>query len=115
MAFTRIKSVRRTPLFVLAFLFLVATVIPGCVSVQKSGNQENLPPPPSASVSFDASLPYAEVYVDGEFRGTAPVTLQLSAGPHRVEFKLAGFTAWSRTLVVVAGDDTRVTATLQRE
>ncbi len=115
MAFNRITSVRRTPLLVLAFLFLVATVTPGCVSVQKSGNQENLPPPPSAGVSFNANPPNAEVYVDGEFRGTAPVTLQLPAGTHEVEFKLAGFTAWSRTLVVEAGDDTRVTATLQRE
>jgi hypothetical protein len=103
------------PLFAVAFLFLAATVMPGCVSVQKSGNQENLPPPPSAGVSFNANPTNAEVYVDGEFRGTVPVTLQLPAGTHEVEFKLAGFTAWSRTLVVVAGDDTRVTAILQPE
>ena len=64
---------------------------------------------------LDASPRNAEVYVDGEFRGTAPVTLQLPAGTHEVEFKLAGFTTWSRALVVVAGDDTRVTATLQPE
>ena len=89
--------------------------MPGCVSVQKSGNQENQPPPPSAGVSFNANPHNAEVYVDGEFRGTVPITLQLSAGAHEVEFRLTGFTTWSRDLVVIAGDDTRVTATLQRE
>ena len=113
MEFNRITSVRRTPLLVLAFLVLVATVMPGCVSVQKSGKPET--PPPSAGVSFNANPPNAEVYVDGEFRGTAPVTLQLSAGTHAIEFRLTGFTTWSRDLVVEAGDDTRVTASLQPE
>ena len=111
MTFNRSGSLRRTPLFAMAFLILVATVMPGCVSVQKSGKPET--PPPSAGVSFNSSPLNAEVYVDGQFRGTAPVTLRLPAGGHAVEFKLAGFTSWSRNLVVVAGDDTRVTATLQ--
>ncbi len=115
MTSNRTRSFGRMPLVVLAFLFFAATIMPGCVSVQKSGNQENVPPPPSAGVSFNANPLNAEVYVDGEFRGTAPVTLQLPAGTHEVEFRLAGFTTWSRTLVVVAGDDTRVTATLQPE
>jgi len=115
MEFNRIMSLGRRPLSLAAFLLIVALVMPGCVSVQKSGNQENLPPPPSAAVSFNANPANAEVYVDGEFRGTAPVTLQLPAGTHEVEFKLAGFTTWSRELTVVAGDDTRVTATLQPE
>jgi hypothetical protein len=113
MTSNRTRSFRRMPLVVLAFLFLVATIMPGCVSVQKSGKPET--PPPSAGVSFNVDPYNAEVYVDGQFRGTAPVTLQLPAGSHEVEFSLAGFTTWSRTLVVVAGDDTRVTATLQPE
>jgi hypothetical protein len=113
MTSNRTRSFRRMPLVVLAFLFLAATIMSGCVSVQKSGKPET--PPPSAGVSFNVDPYNAEVYVDGQFRGTAPVTLQLPAGTHEVEFKLAGFTTWSRTLVVVAGDDTRVTATLQPE
>ena len=114
MTSNRIMSIRRTPMFAVVFLFLVATVMPGCVSVQKSGKPET-PPLPSAGVSFNSTPPNAEVYVNGKFRGTAPVTLQLPAGTHAVDFRLAGFTTWSRDLAVVAGDDTRVTATLQPE
>ncbi len=115
MTFNRVRSLRSTPLFVLALLFLVATVMPGCVSVQKSGNQDTLPAQDSAAVYFASDVANAEVYIDGKLRGTAPVTLQLSAGTHTIDFRLAGFTTWSRELVIVAGDDTRVTATLQRE
>jgi hypothetical protein len=115
MAFNRIMSIRRTRLLVLALLVLVVTVMPGCVSVQKSGDQDTPSPQGLAAVSFDSTANRAEVYVDGQFRGTAPVTLQLTAGTHTVAFKLAGFTTWSRELVVVAGDDTRVTAALQPE
>ena len=115
MAFNQIRSFRRAPLFAAALLLLASVVMSGCVSVQKSGNQENQPPAPSAEVFFDSRPANAEVYVNGAFRGTAPVTLQLPAGTHGVEFRLTGFTDWSRELVVLAGNDTRVTATLQSE
>jgi hypothetical protein len=57
----------------------------------------------------------AEVFVDGQFRGTTPVTLHLAAGTHKVELRLEGFLVWERELTVVAGNDTRVAATLQQE
>ena len=68
-----------------------------------------------SSVMFDADHRYAEVYVNGEFRGTVPVNLHLPAGTHVIEIKLQGFQTWKRELVVIAGDDTRVAATLQPE
>ena len=51
----------------------------------------------------------------GEFRGSTPVTLHLTAGTHEVILRYPGHTSWSRELTVVAGDDTRVAATLQPE
>ena len=57
----------------------------------------------------------AEVYVNGEFRGTAPLNLHLAAGTHKVELRLEGYQVWERELTVVAGNDTRVAATLQPE
>jgi hypothetical protein len=64
---------------------------------------------------FDANYRSAEVYVDGEFRGTTPVNLHLAPGTHVVEFKLQGHKTWKRELLVVAGNDTRVAATLKPE
>jgi hypothetical protein len=88
----------------------------GCVSVQKSGNQEPAPPPPpTTGVDFQSSPESAEVFVNGEFRGSTPVRLNLAAGTHTIELRLPGFETWTRELVVVAGDETRVAARLERE
>ncbi len=115
MTFNQNLPFRCAPLFAAVLLFLAAVVMTGCVSVQKSGNQENQPPAPSAEVFFDSRPANAEIYVNGKFRGTASLTLQLPAGTHGVEFRLTGFANWSRELVVVAGEDIRVTATLHTE
>ena len=64
---------------------------------------------------FQSNPDNAEVFVDGEFRGSTPVTLHLTAGSHEVILRFPGHTSWARELVVVAGDDTRVAATLQPE
>jgi len=99
---------------VLVFVLAGAAALSGCVSVRKAGDApaagESL-----VSVRFDAIPDTAEVYVDGDFRGTAPVTLLLAPGTHAVELRLAGFQTWSRELVVVAGNDTRIAARLQPE
>jgi hypothetical protein len=87
----------------------------GCVSVKESGTKVEAPAPPPTTVAFDSHPVNAEVYVDGEFRGTAPLSLHLAAGAHEVELRLNGFQVWARELVVVAGNDTRVAATLQPE
>ena len=99
----------------LALLILLASS--GCVSVQESGTKVSPPPPPppTTSVAFQSEPANAEVYIDGEFRGTAPLNLHLAAGAHKVELRLEGFQVWERELTVVAGNDTRVAATLQLE
>ena len=99
----------------LGLMVLMALSLSACVSVKDSGTQVSPPPPVMTSVMFDADHRFAEVYVNGEFRGTAPVNLHLPAGTHTIEFKLKGFQTWKRELVVVAGNDTRVAATLKPE
>jgi hypothetical protein len=97
-------------------LLLVILASGGCVSVKESGTKVAAPPPPpTTSVAFHSDPANAEVYVNGEFRGTAPLSLHLAAGTHKVELRLAGFQIWERELTVVAGNDTRVAATLQPE
>ena len=94
----------------------LALALTACVSVKESGTKvSTTPPPPTTSVMFDANYRHAEVYVDGEFRGTVPVNLHLAPGTHVVEFKLQGYQTWKRELSVVAGNDTRVAATLKPE
>ena len=89
----------------LALLILLASS--GCVSVQESGTKVSPPPPPppTTSVAFQSEPANAEVYID----------LHLAAGAHKVELRLEGFQVWERELTVVAGNDTRVAATLQLE
>ena len=99
--------------FALVVLVLIALAFSGCVSVQKTGEKTPTPPPETTAVSFHSVPEDAEVYINGQFRGTTPVTLHLAAGTHAIEIRLAGYQIWSRELVVVAGDDTRVAATLQ--
>jgi len=95
---------------------LLIIIMAGCVSVKESGTKVSTPqPPPTTSVAFHSHPNDAEVYVNGEFRGTAPLNLQLAAGSHKVELRLEGFQIWERELTVVAGNDTRVAATLQPE
>jgi len=99
----------------LLLTLLLIIIMAGCVSVKESGTKVSTPPPPMTSVAFHSNPNNAEVYVNGEFRGTAPLSLHLAAGTHKVELKLDGYQIWERELTVVAGNDTRVAATLQPE
>ena len=100
--------------FVVSLLLII--IMAGCVSVKESGTKVSAsPPPPTTSVAFHSDPVNAEVYLDGEFRGTAPLNFHLAAGTHKVELRLDGYLIWERELTVVAGNDTRVAATLQPE
>ncbi len=110
----RTRNLMFKAVFLAVVLFLLVMTLPACVSVQDNG-QNTSAPPPTATVQFSSSPDPTEVYIDGKYRGSTPVSLQLAAGSHTIEFKLEGYKTWTRELVVVAGDDTRVASTLQRE
>jgi len=109
------QFVSRSRGFAVGLTVLMALALSGCVSVQKTEKPGSAPPPPTTSVAFHSSPNNAEVYVNGQFRGTAPLNLHLAAGAHKVELRLDGFQIWERELTVVAGNDTRVAATLKLE
>ena len=97
---------------VASLLCLVAGT--ACVSVRDSSETTTAPSPARTTrVMLTASEHGAEVWVDGKFRGTAPVSLQLTAGEHDVEIRRAGFETWIRPLTIVADDSTNVNALLQ--
>lgn len=84
---------------------------------------ENVPPPlmepsaePSAEISITSSIENADVYVDGNFVGNAPLpNYRLSAGSHKIEVRAPGYETWSRDLVVTANASSRVGAQLQKK
>jgi PEGA domain len=52
-------------------------------------------------VSFTSEDPGSEIYVDGEFVGQAPATINLPVGSHHVEVRASGKQSWSRDLKVL--------------
>ncbi|MHB1049675.1 MAG: protein kinase domain-containing protein [Bacteroidota bacterium] len=60
--------------------------------------------------------PWAEVYVDEQYRDTTPMTkpLMISAGTHKVRFKNAAFTDIVREITVTAKDTMHLTITFNQ-
>lgn len=56
----------------------------------------------------------ADIEVDGSFVGNTPSTIGVSAGPHKLSVKKAGFKAWERNISVSTGQ-VNVNATLEPE
>ncbi len=56
---------------------------------------------------MDSTPQGADVYVDGNYQGTTPVTVSaLSAGAHQVELHLAGYEVLTSTEYVTGGQTT---------
>jgi hypothetical protein len=56
------------------------------------------------SMFIDSTPQGADVYVDGNYEGTSPVTVGgIAEGPHQVELHLAGYEVLTRTVSVTAG------------
>jgi hypothetical protein len=57
----------------------------------------------------------ATVYVDGKAAGTTPVSIgDVRAGEHAVRLERDGYRRWTASVRVVAGEQNRVTASLER-
>jgi serine/threonine-protein kinase len=66
------------------------------------------------SVLFDSRPVGARVYLDGNFLGVTPLqTPEVRAGSHAVRFEKDGFRRWTASVQVVAGERTRVAASLE--
>lgn len=72
------------------------------------------PIPQEADVTFDSQPRGADVYLDGRYMGTTPLTVRaVSAGLHNVEFRLSGYDTYSTSFTVRAGQNSSVDARLQ--
>jgi PEGA domain len=54
----------------------------------------------------------AEVYVDGELAGTAPTTLRVPTGSHKVELKVSGKNVWEQQVRVFPGAEVNLKPTV---
>jgi hypothetical protein len=68
------------------------------------------PTDPTAGLVEIRAIAGARVEIDGEDRGEAPVSLELSVGEHRVRVAAPGHHPWQTTIDVKAGANAAVTA-----
>jgi hypothetical protein len=68
--------------------------------------------PASGSLSVESNPAGASLYVDGQFVGLTPLTIEADAGPHRVRLVNTGYLENSRVVVVDGGKTTAVRASL---
>lgn len=63
-------------------------------------------------LSVSSSPSGANVYVDGIYKGTSPVTVSVSAGSHSVRMDKSGYDSWTGSTSVTAGQTAYVSAPL---
>ena len=69
----------------------------------------------TGTLQFASSPSGAEIYLDGEYRGTTPSTLTgISLGNHTLEYRYSGYTPWIAPIEVEAGTS-RFSAALTQE
>jgi hypothetical protein len=82
-----------------------------------------IPPEPSltgppkttpGTVILTASPENAEVNVDGNFVGNAPVNLKLASGKHTIVVTAKGYQAMTREITVTSDSEVRLTANLEQ-
>jgi S1-C subfamily serine protease len=66
----------------------------------------------TGKVVISADVDGADILVDGKFVGSAPSSLVLTAGPHKIEVRAPNRVAWQRDLEVLKDSDVTLRATL---
>jgi hypothetical protein len=67
-------------------------------------------------VLIESTPPGALIRIDGRDLGPTPLTVrQMRPGTHTIELRMPGHKPWSQKLTVAAGDNRRITASLERD
>jgi hypothetical protein len=87
-------------------LIIFSVVLAGCESTPVLRNQ-------SGTVRVISSPPGAEVYLNGEYRGTTPATITaIQAGNYSLEVRATGYDRWTSPVIVKPGSLANVSAIL---
>jgi PEGA domain-containing protein len=68
----------------------------------------------TGTVILTATPEHADVSIDGNFVGNAPVNLKLTPGKHSVAVSAKGYQEFTREISVFAGSEVRLVATLEK-
>jgi hypothetical protein len=69
----------------------------------------------TGSLVIDSRPPGATVYIDGKQVGTTPLKLSaIEVGSHAVRLDHDGYNRWTSAVRIVAGEEMKVTASLER-
>ena len=69
----------------------------------------------AGALAVDSRPAGAKVFVDGKLVGTTPMSLpSVPAGSHAIRLEHDGYRRWSSSVRVVASEQNRVTASLER-
>jgi len=77
-------------------------------SVEQSGQSP-------AKIAIRSDPEGAEIQLDGQLIGSTPSTLDVPAGNHQINVKLAGYEEWQRELRVLAGSEISLVAKLEKK
>jgi hypothetical protein len=97
------------------------TLTPGASAPQPSQESAIAPMPShdsaheaSATVTIKSTPDGADILLDGKFAGNTPSTIRIKAGDHTVRIELKGFSAWEKSLTVIADAQLTLNANLSQ-
>jgi hypothetical protein len=102
--------VLQAPLAVVAPTPAVAITVAAPVAAAVA--QEDAAPATTQSVSFASAPANADLTIDNAFVGSTPSTLSLTFGSHVIQMAKDGYTTWTRTVTIGAGDSVHFVGTL---
>ncbi|ACO33183.1 PEGA domain-containing protein [Acidobacterium sp.] len=65
----------------------------------------------TSQITINSDIPACDIEVDGAFAGNTPSTLSLASGKHVITVQKAGYTSWTRTMLV-SGSSVHIDADL---
>jgi len=97
-----------TPLITAVCIVLCGVFLSGCTDNPPALAME------TGSVRILSSPPGAEVYLNGEYRGTTPATISgIPAGNYSLELRANGYDRWTSPLIIQRGGLANISAALQ--
>ena len=83
-------------------IIFVSILLAGCLSGESADK---------GTLHLSSTPTGAEIYLDNEYRGTAPSTIAgIEPGSHTLEFRMKGYKSWKSAITVAPGDANYVAA-----